>query len=1550
MINGSADGASGLTTDLEAPPDDAALAVDEPPAQPPGADLDDGDVAALAERLRAGRCILCAGARLHDGGGERHFRALVDRLLTTLPDDRAAEARQVLETRPLAAAGFVRRRLGDRFGDELRRAAAPATELPEPLLLLGELPFRAVVTTTYDDAFERAFVRDGEPPRIYTPRDAGALPPDGKARFVFKVLGDAARADTVVWSAEDLQAALSDGGYRALAHDLYRSRSFLFVGFDGRDPDLAILLERVLAGARADEVDHFAVLPGLTAVEKEELRAAYRIRVLDVDDVALLARALQAALAARPAAALPDEDDRDGWLALFADEPGRADVLAHLSALEERLRQHRQWEPLLELLLGRAAVEPAATARAALLVEVARVYEDELGDRARAFTVRLAALEERPCLAGWPDLERVADADDRWPELIAALTATVPSLPVDERALAWLRLAQRKHDVLDDAASALATVERALALAPDLDSAVELRVTLLRRLERWRALAAALDERARIAAPADARALALEAAALRVRIDDRAAAIASYEALAAVDARDLSVLRALERLYQVDGQTDRYVACLERQAEVAEPRERAALYRRMASLYEELPGHMARAQQCLERLIAVDGRCEDGFRALARLYRTDGKWEELIDLLRRHAAQAAPPVAAELYAEIAAVYEHELADATRAIDALLDVETALPNHAETMAALTRLYEQTGAWQKAADVLERRAQVAAVDADKRALIFRAGEIYAARLGDRRAAEARFVHALEIDPTHVSSMTALVEIYRQNGELLKAARLLVEAVAQTGNRLERTRLFVEAAELYDQLDDGAQAIACYLHALAVDPEHVEAGARVADLLWQAERHHELVPVLEMLTRKPTPSPLQLARLLRLARAAQAAGLDDKVGKAYTRAAELDANNLAALRGLADWYEARAQWPEALAALARIAEHHGRALAPEERVELWYRLGRGELARGDEIAAGAHLLRALALDPTHRPSLLARLELKHAPPEALIDAKKALLHTAGPDEKLKLLTEIGELCRQGLGDSARAVATWREALALRPDDHKLLHKCLDVHVEDRAWPQALELLEQLIAVEKVATVRAKYRHAAGLICRDELGRTADAAAQLSAALDDDPTLARSAKSLERLYRDRQEWKELARFYRKALKRLGPESPGDADGCNGERLRVWSALADVCQVQLGEPASALAALEVALVFDRDNLERHKRLADLYVQAGPDGFERAIVEHQYILGRQKNRVLSYRALKHLYIQMGQREKSVHVSHALMLLNKAEPDDHEKVARHRVTAELLATARRALGDEQWARLCHPDEDRRLDALFAIVGPMVAMAQAQPHKALGLGRKEALAVDDPRSFAKALRYISATLGTSGVEAYARPEQKEPVTFAACIERHELVPVFVLGAPLVGDKRPEREQVFELARRVAHLRPERLIRLVMPSAQQLGRVIAAAMAIGDDDGDDHGDVGKTVAALRRALPAAALADVAAIGRALRADEVQGEAAALAWLQATDLTALRAGYALAGDLEVCARLIAAEPPPATALPATQRLLDLVWSSVTEELFIVRKHLGLL
>jgi hypothetical protein len=217
--------------------------------------------------------------------------------------------------------------------------------------------------------------------------------------------------------------------------------------------------------------------------------------------------------------------------------------------------------------------------------------------------------------------------------------------------------------------------------------------------------------------------------------------------------------------------------------------------------------------------------------------------------------------------------------------------------------------------------------------------------------------------------------------------------------------------------------------------------------------------------------------------------------------------------------------------------------------------------------------------------------------------------------------------------------------------------------------------------------------------------------------------------------------------------------------------------------------------------------------------------------------------------------------------------------------------------------------------------------------------------------DARSFAKAIRYAASIFVVPAPEVYARPEQKEAFSFVSCIDKQTLVPALVVGAPLT-DKRPERDLAFEVARRMSFFRPERFLRLLMPQPAQLAHLVEVVMALAaeaDEKQEPTGEVAKTATAMRTWVAAPQLEQVVAFGRRLRQLGTRSEAAALGWAQGTDLTAARAGLLLAGDLEISARLIASEPASPTALPTTQRLLDLIWSSVTEELFAVRRHLAL-
>lgn len=338
----------------------------------------------------------------------------------------------------------------------------------------------------------------------------------------------------------------------------------------------------------------------------------------------------------------------------------------------------------------------------------------------------------------------------------------------------------------------------------------------------------------------------------------------------------------------------------------------------------------------------------------------------------------------------------------------------------------------------------------------------------------------------------------------------------------------------------------------------------------------------------------------------------------------------------------------------------------------------------------------------------------------------------------------------------------------------------------------------------------------------------------------------------------------------------------------------------------------------------------------------------REIAEHQARLAHDRGHLASYRALKHLYLLTGQAERALLCSCVLELLHHGDPEDARVVAEYR--RRPFATARRPLDEQAWSLLAHPDEHPALGRLSALVGELMAWAGAVPRRELGIAREQALDPADPRSCNKALKYVAATLGVPVPEAHVRPEQAAPVVVVNCRDGERLTPVVLLGQPLVGERRNRHAQVFELARSLSQLRPERRLRLAPPAS--VTHTIAATWALAAEaEGEAPAGeaIGRTVAVWRRVLAPVALVQVESIGLELRENGLVPEQAAGRWSRAAELTGLRAGWALTGDLETCARIVATSPQTPGSPPVKQRLLDLLWSSTTEPLIAVRKRLGL-
>jgi hypothetical protein len=168
---------------------------------------------------------------------------------------------------------------------------------------------------------------------------------------------------------------------------------------------------------------------------------------------------------------------------------------------------------------------------------------------------------------------------------------------------------------------------------------------------------------------------------------------------------------------------------------------------------------------------------------------------------------------------------------------------------------------------------------------------------------------------------------------------------------------------------------------------------------------------------------------------------------------------------------------------------------------------------------------------------------------------------------------------------------------------------------------------------------------------------------------------------------------------------------------------------------------------------------------------------------------------------------------------------------------------------------------------------------------------------------------------------------------------------LTPTLIVGRPLLGHRRSERELVFHLTRQLAYLRAGRILRVLWPHPPEIARLIEVAMSLSSTPARDLTPLASRIKAT---LPALALEEMASIGQSLRVSKMKSEEAALAWLRATDLTASRTALLLTGDLEPCAGYAESE---VSVFGSTreERVLDLVAASVSEEMLAAREHLGL-
>jgi golgin subfamily B member 1 len=1023
-----------------------------------------------------------------------------------------------------------------------------------------------------------------------------------------------------------------------------------------------------------------------------------------------------------------------------------------------------------------------------------------------------------------------------------------------------------------------------------------------------------------------------------------------YREVVEIDPANLQALRGLARIYEVLQQWAELVRVLESQLDVvATERERIELLSQLASLQEEHFLKADLAAQRLEQVLEIDPNNEQAYFALERNYRKLRQWNELVSAYERHiSATLDRKTKVDLYGSLAQVFADEVGDADKAIDAYRNIVDLEETNVPALEALSRLYEKQGDAQQSIDFMTRVAELTQDQKQRVEAFYRIGKALDEKLSDRSGAQDRYEMALDIEPSHLPTLTALRQIAIDGADYDKAARYLDQEQSFTSAPRQRAKLLVELGKLREEmLGDHDSAILSWEAAHEADPENEDAAMPLVTEYIEKKKFEAAEPLLDLLVRKSSKRERAEQHDLqnKLGLVCAELGKDEKALKAYTAANQLDLTDQTTIRGLAEVSFRLKDWGPALTNFQRVLTSldDGENAA---RAEVYYKLGCIKREQGQAKQAVNNFEKALGVDPAHRPTLEALVglytDLKDW--KQVVAYKRQILdNVVDGDERFTILGDIGDIWNDNDKNPGKAIEALEEALELQPTNIALLHKMLTLYQSTENWSKMIDTIQAIAEMEKDPIRKSKFIYTMAQLYRDKENDQDRAVELFNESLDLNPTFLEAFERINKILTAQKDWKQLERAFRKMLRRLSAANSPNPD----LEYNLWHNLGLIYRDRLREVNSAIEAFKMATRYKPDEAQERQILAELYEST--DQVEAAIGEHSIVLQKDPMRIDPYRSLYKLYMKMHEYDRAWCMCAALAFLRKADEEESRFFEDYRPRGMIQVKSR--LDNEQWVKnLFHKDENIFIGKIFEMITPAAMIAKTNQLRAA-----RQLVVPDRRfkqdpatstvTFAKTFGWAAQVLGVPLPELYVRNDVSGALVAIASIP-----PASIAGQTVLTGFTPQ-ELTFIVGKHLSYYRGEHYIRNLFPTLAELKVMLFSAIKIVMSDFAVPPEMAQAVTTTATEL-AKHMQPVQRDGLRIVVQKFVEDGARAdlkRWMQAIEVTAARAGLLLCADLEIAKKIIAAEPQLPGDLSPPDKLKELIIFSVSEQYFMLRKNLGI-
>ncbi|HVY49072.1 MAG TPA: tetratricopeptide repeat protein, partial [Minicystis sp.] len=1028
------------------------------------------------------------------------------------------------------------------------------------------------------------------------------------------------------------------------------------------------------------------------------------------------------------------------------------------------------------------------------------------------------------------------------------------------------------------------------------------------------------------------------------QLNDLAEAQRRYEAALALDESSLTALRGLDRIFNRTGRYKELLENLDKQLAIAAtPRQKMKLLERVAGIWdEEFLDHL-KAAEALEKILEIDAAHEGAITGLVRHYRAVGRWEEVVQLYETHLGIVTDDKRrVDLLLALGRVLVDQVGSPERARKAYEKVLEIDPGHAGALESLANVRAATGDAAAALTAIESLAAKADKPEAKADLWIRAAKLLEER-GDKDGAIERYKAALDAMPGNPTATSALRQAYLARGDATSAVELIARSIETAEGNLAKARLYGEMAVLLrERVKDNDRARDAATKAVDLDPTNILGLTVTGDLAFEAGHFIEASKAYESVANRvdALPKDQGLKLLIRYVDALSKSGSTEKaIGTvksmlalapdspdALLRAAKvnLDAGNA---KAAAELYEALA-W-------------HSDKLSHEERAEAMLRHGEAKMKSGDLDGAIQPLNEAadLAPDSAAPINLLCKVYEQKKDWEEVVRIKTRRLDVVSGEERSALLLEIGDILGTQLGDRTRAAKSFVAALDERPDDRKILTKLMQLYSEEKDWSKLVEIVLKLAAKVDDGKQKAKYLHTAAIVTARQLGDLDKAVAFYDQVLELDPSLDKALAEAIEIRGDKGDHEGVERLLKVELERATEQND------TAKMLETFEKLGALYKDKLGWTSEAIDAYEAAQTLDPDNTARNELLATMYASDPAQYLDKAVAAQAPILKRQPYKPEPYRLLRKLYTEAKRADAAFCLCQALFCLNAAEPDEERFFRRMR--GDGPAAAQDRLNDDDWARaLLHPDADPLLTTIFAAIEPAVLRKNGQPLEALGYQMAYALdLMRHPYPMSQTIYYAAGVLGLEPPLTFQNPNDGSGLTFL-----HAHTPAIVLGAAALQTEIPTQAAAFIAARHLTYYRPGLYLRHLVPTGTGLRAWLFAAIKLITPAfpvaKELEGPVKENLAVLEPVVHGPTREILAsAVTKLLQAGAIDLKK----WVAAVDLTADRAGFVCANDLELACEMIRAADEASSAVPPKERVKELTLFGVSEDYFALRARLGI-